>query len=174
MNIFRILFLLLLAGVHPANLNSSETGQDIIIYQEDVPNEPVWENTDPIIDEEIFYEEDFEEINVWELESEYGEYITDEYFDEQYDGTEFTFEWEEESEQEEPEDAYQSNYENYINDSGIVYDVDVEGCPGHDYVIEYVACGDSYYITYWCPYCLDYYEVPITQEEWESVDLGDD
>ena len=67
---------------------------------------------------------------------------------------------------------YQHNYDSYQEEeSEDWYDVPIESCPEHEYKTAYAYDGEYYFISHWCPYCGDYYETPITEEEYNATVL---
>lgn len=66
------------------------------------------------------------------------------------------------------EEMYQLNYDSYEDeDSEVWYDVPTESCPGHEYVSTNAYNGEYYFVAHYCPYCGDYYETPLTEQEYD-------
>lgn len=90
-----------------------------------------------------------------------GEYLPEEEATEEYQ--------EDISEDLTQEEMYQLNYESYEDeDSEAWYDVPVESCPGHEYVSTNAYNGEYYFVAHYCPYCGDYYETPMTEQEYDA------
>lgn len=96
------------------------------------------------------------------LAEETGEEAPEEYLQEETSG-------------EAPEDAptmeemYQLNYDSYEDEeSEDWYDVPIESCPGHEYISANAYDGERYFVSHYCPYCGDYYETPLTEQEYDA------